>query len=100
MKVLPFIVGARGSCPTLNDPVFATFHLPRGLRVTIATSALQWGVSIHRVFMSTVWRLPKNQASTGNRKKVKKRSNNTVENQRINDTSRKKNDHITPCVAE
>lgn len=41
VKVLPFVVGTRRNCPSPNDSTFSTFHLSKGLRAVIATSALQ-----------------------------------------------------------
>lgn len=56
VQVMPFVVGARGCWPTCNDIIISEFSLPRGLRAVICTLSLQWGVSIHRSFMRTVWR--------------------------------------------
>lgn len=57
VRVLPFVVGARGCWAVGNDNIVDTFKLSRSFRPIVCNLALQWGVSIHRQFMSTVWRL-------------------------------------------
>ncbi|CAL7932979.1 unnamed protein product [Xylocopa violacea] len=56
VEIMPFVVGARGCWSTANDVIIKTFHLSPRLRQLVTTASLQWGVSIHRGFMRTVWR--------------------------------------------
>ncbi|CAK9798939.1 Retrovirus-related Pol polyprotein from type-1 retrotransposable element R2 (Fragment) [Anthophora plagiata] len=56
VKVMPFVVGARGSWLNTNEQIVNEFKLSHNLKSIISSTALQWGVTIHRTFMSTVWR--------------------------------------------
>ncbi|CAL7932903.1 unnamed protein product [Xylocopa violacea] len=60
VKVMPFVVGARGCWLETNDEVIKEFKLSHKLKNIISTTSLQWGVSIHRTFMNSVWRKPNN----------------------------------------
>lgn len=76
VQVMPFVIGARGSWAVGNDTIVDTFKLPKSFRSIVCTLVLQWGVSIHRQFMATVWRQYRNTNHLGNsnqKKNYKKR---------------------------
>lgn len=54
--ILPLIVGARGIWPRVNNQLEKTIGISNDLKRSIVNSTLKWGPSIHRHFMSTVWR--------------------------------------------
>ncbi|CAL7932938.1 unnamed protein product [Xylocopa violacea] len=56
VKVMPLVVGARGSWLATNESIVNEFNLSRKFKNILCTTSLQWGVSIHRSFMNTVWR--------------------------------------------
>ncbi|KAJ1518911.1 hypothetical protein ONE63_011483 [Megalurothrips usitatus] len=56
--VLPYVVGARGCWTSTNQEIWTTFNLPEAAKQIASTAALQWGATIHRHFMRSVWRRP------------------------------------------
>lgn len=67
VSVMPIVVGARGSWMVSNDDVVRALNLPKSLRQIICNLSLQWGVSIHKHFMRTVWRTQKRPHDPGGR---------------------------------
>ncbi|KAE8739109.1 hypothetical protein FOCC_FOCC015401 [Frankliniella occidentalis] len=57
VKNLPFVLGARGTWHPENDRILAIFGLHPATRDQMATSVLQWGSTIHKIFNATVWRM-------------------------------------------
>lgn len=56
LKILPLIIGARGIWPLANEQLALLLNIPPSLKCSMVHSSIKWASSIHRSFMSCVWR--------------------------------------------
>ncbi|CAL7932906.1 unnamed protein product [Xylocopa violacea] len=55
-RVMPFVIGARGSWPPSNQIIWQKYKLPKFLQRIIVCNVLRYGSSIHKYFMAHTWR--------------------------------------------
>lgn len=52
----PIIIGARGVWPRANKSACDTLQLPHQIKANCVNAVVKWASSIHRTFMSSIWR--------------------------------------------